>query len=44
MQYLKPADIADRYDLLAFMAGQATLRETHPASSAMRRSSEPVSG
>jgi len=30
MQYLKPADFAGRYDLLAFTAGQPTLRERHP--------------
>ena len=31
MQYLKPADHAGRYDLLAFTAGPGTLRERHPA-------------
>jgi hypothetical protein len=30
MQYLKPADRAGRYDLLAMTAGPATLRERHP--------------
>lgn len=30
MQYLKPADIAGQYDLLAFTAGRPTLRERHP--------------
>jgi hypothetical protein len=30
MQYLKPADLAGRYDLLAFTAGRPTLRDRHP--------------
>lgn len=30
MQYLKPADRAGRYDLLAFVAAGPTLRERHP--------------
>jgi len=30
MQYLKPADFAGRYDLLAFTAGRQTLRDRHP--------------
>lgn len=34
MQYLKPADHAGRYDLLAFVAGGPTLRQRHPASEA----------
>jgi hypothetical protein len=31
MQYLKPADHAGRYDLLAIVAGERTLRERHAA-------------
>jgi len=31
MQYLKPADLAGHYDLLALTAGGPTLRERHPA-------------
>lgn len=34
MQYLKPADRAGGYDLLALTAGAATLRERHPQASA----------
>jgi hypothetical protein len=30
MQYLKPADRAGRYDLLALTAGPQTLRDRHP--------------
>ena len=33
MQYLKPADRAGRYDLLAFAAAEPTLRERHPPAS-----------